>query len=97
MIHTENDARARRCTPSLVLMLLDRERYEALLLTNALTQRCIGSECMQWRWYDQANEQGLTYYAANALPYTSKGNGRKGIYTSAVFARGYCGLAGRVE
>ncbi len=96
MICTEKEANAKRCTPSLVLMLLDRERYDALVAVGAVTTHCIGRLCAQWRFYDVADDEGLTYFPANA-PYQGRGHAKNGAYTRAAPARGYCGLAGKME
>lgn len=96
MIYTEKEGEVKRCTPSLVLLLLDKERYEALMLTGGISTWCIGRHCAQWRFYDVANDEGLTYFPVNA-PYQGRGHAKNGAYTRAAPARGYCGLAGKME
>ncbi|MCS6948317.1 MAG: hypothetical protein NZM12_11945 [Steroidobacteraceae bacterium] len=50
MIVTEEEARERRCPFGLVLMTLERERYNALVASGELQMSCVGSRCMFWRW-----------------------------------------------
>lgn len=98
MIFTEREAATKRCTPMQVIHLIpDRDRLDAGLLTGSLEVHCIGSRCAQWRWFDEATPAGNTYLIPGApVQHKGKANPRPENITHTP-ARGYCGLAGKIE
>ena len=97
MIYTEKEAPEKRCTPAIMLRLLDLERYNSIVAHEGDPGKCIGSKCAQWRWYDTVDISGTTFFPIQA-PYKGMG----GVHLSEmrqarVPGRGYCGLAGRVS
>lgn len=93
MLLTEEEAKKKRCTPSMPILLLDATQFNALATRgdNLGTCNCIGSACMQWNWYDYANEKGKTFRGPDTF---AKGRAKKSSGDMSEFpARGYCGLA----
>ncbi|MGH6795916.1 MAG: hypothetical protein ACREDH_12165 [Methylocella sp.] len=97
MIFTEKEAALKRCTPFAVVRLLPREVFLGGVASGELELNCIGSRCAQWRQYDAPDIDGNSFFTKGA-PYIGRGlSSGAGIYTQRAPARGYCGLAGRVE
>lgn len=97
MLMTEEEAKKKRCTPAMIILLLDPETKNGMAASGArVSGNCIGSACAQWTWYDYANEQGETFHNPGAEKF-HKGRAtlpsdRKTLKPSP--ARGYCGLTG---
>jgi hypothetical protein len=97
MIFTEREAAAKRCTPISIVRLMERDAMIGLQAMGELSFNCIGSQCAQWRWHDSPNYEGQSFFIPQNI-YAGKGQGRaNGAYTHPAPARGYCGMAGRIE
>lgn len=103
MLFTEKEAERKRCTVAIPIMLLDRERRDALAAGGMeVGTTCIGSKCAQWCWYDYANKEGKTYFPKGEAP--ERANFHKGKAfpspdqeknpSEERVARGYCGFTG---
>lgn len=104
VIMTEKEADQKRCTPSLIVQLMDLERLNALQAAGhpSGSTSCIGSRCAQWCWYDYANKEGVTFFPKNealerANYHKGKSSPGKEVETEPRPARGYCGLTGSKE
>ncbi len=97
MIFTEREAAAKRCTPMQIIWLMpDREERQTMEAKGILETNCIGSRCAQWRWHDKPDDEGNSYFPKSA--YTGQGLAKEnGAYMRRAPARGFCGMAGRVE
>lgn len=90
MLLTEKDASAVRCTPVIVILLMDPEQLHGRQAAgDGVVTTCIGSKCMQWRWYKPT--PGVKY---GPTPEEIAGTPQGGGIT---VQRGYCGLAGFVS
>ena len=76
-------------------MLTTEEEAKALRCHRRLADKCIGSQCMAFRWHDEESEgnPGQTYrYERDA----SRGSPMRECGSQHLMARrGYCGLAGK--
>lgn len=105
MLMLEKEAAEKRCTLALPLMLLclssENKLNEAQATFPDIHTRCIGSRCAQWRWYDQPDADGNSWFYDDAQggAYTHRGKREKSGSVKGVRApaRGFCGLAGRIE
>lgn len=97
MIGTEKEFSLKRCTISLVVLAVpDREDRAGMLAAGET--KCIGSRCAQWHWYDYADAEGNTNFAAGASRFTrGKAAPASDIHSEKVPARGYCGMTGSRE
>lgn len=93
---TEEEASKKRCTPALVVLLMDQERRDGLAAAGKkIGVNCIGSACAQWTWFDYVDDKGRTWRPAPAdgTEFT-KGRATKDITRRECAGRGYCGLTG---
>lgn len=105
MIFTEKEAAAKRCTPMQIIWLMpDADERRGMEAAGGLEVNCIGSRCAQWRWYDSPDSEGNSAFPRQRNEpgegaYACKGSRatKRGIAWRDAPARGFCGMAGRVE
>jgi len=87
---TEQEAATKRCTQALVVLIMEAERLSGLQArTENVSTKCIGSACMNWRWYKPNSGGHFGKYGPTAEPSDTKANVSQ--------VRGYCGLAGFIS
>lgn len=103
MLMTESEALQKRCTPSLVVLLLDQSVRNGLAAGGLqVGSTCIGSKCALWCWYDYVVKDGLTYFekgepVERASFHKGKAYPLKTVECEARPGRGFCGLTGSRE
>lgn len=98
MIGTEKEFAKKRCTISLVLLAVPDPEDRSGMLASGQT-KCIGSACAQWHWYDYADNEGNTHFAAGVSRFTrgKLSASSSDSHVDKVPARGYCGMTGTRE
>lgn len=98
MILTDKEAATKRCTPGLILLLMEPERRDGLTAAGAeVGTNCIGSKCMQWLYWDYVGADGKSYIMPGAAPQSKGRSTPSHSGAKEIAPRGFCSLCKHSE